>query len=135
VAVVNLHPVIESMHGKVGNVVFVKRKGTQFMRKYVIPRDPETEVQLKNRSAFSRCVAKWQLLPQNEKDVWNQYGKTRNRRGYNLFISHHMKVIKNDGIPQSGERIFEVEKTPPHPLAGVSHHNKIWGFVKGALPP
>ena len=94
-AVITLHPFIESIHGKIGSIVFVKRNKTQFIRSYVVPYDPKTELQIKNRNNFARLVKYWQMLPYKYKYSWNRYGDTLGRKGYNVFISENMKKLKS----------------------------------------
>lgn len=49
--------------GKSGDSVYCRRHGRIYVRRYVKPRNPGTESQVKNRGAFSRAVRQWRELP------------------------------------------------------------------------
>ncbi len=88
-----LNPMFTSINGRIGNIVFYKRKGIQCLRRYVIPHNPDTEAQRKNRHTFRNAVSSWKALSVEEKNTWNK--KVRRLRkqmsGYNLYISEYMK--------------------------------------------
>ncbi len=66
-----LDPMFTELKGRLGNVVFYKRLGKQCLRRYVIPRNPDTEFQRANRHVFRDAVISWKVLPTEEKDAWD----------------------------------------------------------------
>ncbi len=84
---------LKSIRGKVGNVVFYVNRGTQCVRAYVVPRNPDTESQRIMRRWFADAVRSWQSM-----DTEQQYAYTRKARhtgmsGYNLYISYYLNKL------------------------------------------
>lgn len=63
------------------------RDGKQYVRTYVIPKDPKTAKQMKQRKKYARAVETWKAMSDDEKEVYNNQAKNLNMSGYNLFIS------------------------------------------------
>lgn len=84
---------IKSVHGRIGNVIYYNVKGYQYARSYSIPRNPQTENQQNNRTAFAEAVKLWQGLSPKEKSVYNRMAEGKPLSGYNIFISMQMKGI------------------------------------------
>ena len=58
------------------------------IRRYVIPHNPKTPAQTRQRNLFSRQAAEWVALTQAKKDAWNRRAKRMHRwSGYALFMS------------------------------------------------
>ncbi len=91
-AVLKLSWFIESISGRDGNVVYYMRRGTQCLRVYIKPPDPNTQAQKENRGRFGMAVRSWQLLTDEEKNKFAIRAKHINMSGYNLFISEFMKA-------------------------------------------
>ncbi|MBN2402766.1 MAG: hypothetical protein JXN64_10240 [Spirochaetes bacterium] len=89
-AVVKYSSIIESMSGRIGNVVHYRRLGTDCVRSYVVPRNPDTEAQKTVRRSFRDAVRSWQAMPQEEKYRFNRKARCMNMSGYNLYISGFM---------------------------------------------
>jgi len=92
-AYAKLNSIFTGINGRVGNVVFYKRMGRQCLRKYVIPRNPDTESQRLNRHTFRDAVLSWKELPLGEKEYYNRrvLREKKVMSGYNLYISEFMK--------------------------------------------
>jgi hypothetical protein len=86
-ACVTLHPALQSISGRIGNIVFYASKGQQFARSYVVPRNPDTAAQRERRTLFAEAVARWQSLSGHSKEKWNRKALGTVRTGYTLFIS------------------------------------------------
>jgi hypothetical protein len=84
-------------NGRAGDAVFYVRRGKQCMRTYVIPANPDTEKQKVTRNSFKDAVKAWQLLSNDEKNIFRKRTDDLDlsMTGYNLFISEY--------INQSGE--------------------------------
>ena len=78
------------------SMVMFMRNGVNVARKYVVPHDPKTEEQLRQRNIFRMAVYEWQRLSTEEKWSWNERaGKEKTGlNAYNLFIGRFMKEGK-----------------------------------------
>lgn len=105
-AKVTFDPLIESVNGRLGNVVYCRLRGNFYIRAHCIPRNPRTASQQKNRSAFAEAVKLWRELPPEEKSEYNRIAKGKPLSGYNMFISVRMKGIPGaaaeDTAPRQG---------------------------------
>ena len=95
---ITLNPAFMSMRGRLGGIVFYKRLNKQCSRIYVIPHNPDTAAQRKNRASFSGSVAAWKALSIRDKQLWNAKASALKKRGYNLFISEYMNGNINTSI-------------------------------------
>ncbi len=84
---------INSISGKIGNVVFYMNRGRQCARLYVIPRNPDTESQRAVRRSFGDAVRSWQVMLPDEKYSYNRKARYLNMSGYNLYISNYLKKV------------------------------------------
>ncbi len=84
--------IINSLHGRLGNVVFYIRRGTQCVRTHVIPRNPNTEAQKAVRRNFADAVHSWQSLSSDEKSDFDRKARYMNMSGYNLYISKYINT-------------------------------------------
>ncbi len=84
---------INSIRGKIGNVVFYTNRGTQCVRAHVIPRNPDTEAQRLVRRSFGDAVRSWQSMTPDERYSYNRKARYLNMSGYNLYISKYLKRI------------------------------------------
>ena len=96
-AKVKLTSILEKASGSMDKLVHYNRLGTQCSRKHVIPANPDTRAQRKNRNTFAEAVKEWQLLPEEKKRYWNKKaailrrkGKT-GKTGYSTFLSGYLK--------------------------------------------
>jgi hypothetical protein len=87
---------INSISGRIGNVVFYKRLGTQCARVHVIPRNPDTEARRAVRKSFGNAVRTWQSMSPDERYTYIRKTRYLNMSGYNLFISNYLKRIMQD---------------------------------------
>jgi hypothetical protein len=92
-AKVALASILESVHGRIGNIIFYNVKGNQYARSYTIPYNPRTEKQQKNRIRFADAVKLWQHLSLEEKSAYNLQAADKPLSGYNLFISMTLNEI------------------------------------------
>ncbi len=87
---------INSISGRIGNVVFYLNRERQCVRTHVIPRNPDTEAQRAVRRSFGDAVHLWQAMSPDEKYSYNRKARYLNMSGYNLFISNYLKKIMQD---------------------------------------
>ena len=95
-ATATLNPVITSISGSVGKMVFYTRHGKTLMRAWIMPPNPRTEAQQANRGLFRQAMAAWQQLSRGEKDALNAQARKPGITGHNLFISQYMKTHRGD---------------------------------------
>ena len=100
-AKVTLHPMIRSISGKVGMLVFYTSRNNQYARRYVIPHNPDTSAQKDRRNLFAEAVALWQSLPEYKKFQWNNKATGKILSGYNLFISTQLRLQNNESEHQT----------------------------------
>lgn len=85
-----LTPDINSISGRLGNIVFFSRYGKQYARSYVSPANRDTVHQKKNRELFSLAVKSWQSISDHARLKWNRKAAKCGMSGYNLYISSFM---------------------------------------------
>jgi len=90
-ATVKLNPVLASISGAIGGMVFYTRYGKTISREWIIPPNPNTPAQQANRSRFREAMLSWRALPDEEKDSYNHRARKMGMTGHNLFISRYMK--------------------------------------------
>lgn len=107
-----LKPHIKSIHGMAGGMVFYNVAGVQLVRRYSIPRNPRTEIQQANRSAFALAIQCWHMTTPAEKSFYERIAYGMNCSGYNLFISMRMR-----GITTSMLKLMNMKRQVP-----LTHH-------------
>jgi hypothetical protein len=90
-AIVQLHPMFVSLSGNLGGLVHANRYGSQYVRRLVIPFNPDTPQQRLCRKSFAEAVASWQGLAPYKQAQWNAKARLRKRNGYNLFIAEFLR--------------------------------------------
>ncbi|HRZ26229.1 MAG TPA: hypothetical protein P5346_10625 [Spirochaetota bacterium] len=109
-ATATLNPVINSISGGVGHLVFYERYGKTIMRAFIIPPNPRTPAQQANRSRFRDAMGSWRQLPDEEKDSFNRTARRLGMTGHNLYISRYMKRNRDndaDSCRSDAKRIHE----------------------------
>ncbi len=96
---------INSISGRIGNVVFYKRLGMQCVRTHVIPRNPDTEAQRAVRRSFADAVRSWQSMTDDERYAYIRKARYLNMSGYNLYISIYLKRIMRAYSPASTQEL------------------------------
>ncbi len=97
-ATVQLHPMFSSLHGNLGGLVHVNRYGRQYVRRLVVPFNPNTPQQQLCRKCFAGAVAAWQQLAPYKQEQWNARARVLKRKGYNLFIAEFLREKRAAGI-------------------------------------
>jgi hypothetical protein len=83
--------------GQIGNVVYVNSRYGQLARQYVLPRNPRTAEQQRNRGNFGAVSSRWRALTPEQRAAWcmaaaNKFMVTHSGRqvalnGYSYFVS------------------------------------------------
>ncbi len=92
-AKVKLHPYLRTAHGGLDGLVFYRRYGKIYIKARTIPANPRTEPQVKCRGNFGGGVKAWQVLPEEEKNIYRARAKRKKKSGYNLFMSEYLRGI------------------------------------------
>lgn len=59
--------------GKLGDKVFSRNRGGQYIRAYAIPTDPNTAEQQDVRDAMAECKTEWDGLTDSVRQAWRRY--------------------------------------------------------------
>ena len=81
--------------GKLGNsLVYSIRKGVNYTRQYLIPKDKKSSAQLQNRAAFNDGVSKWRwgIIATYAKTRWDSYSVGTSESGFNRFMRFYLKA-------------------------------------------
>jgi hypothetical protein len=120
-AKVILHPMILGISGKIGSLVFYSYRNNQYVRRYVIPKNPNTPAQRSRRELFGEAVNKWQNLKGYKKDQWNSNARNKRMSGYNLFISTRLS-----SEPSEREESGVYEDVLSYHIQSHSVYDKAW---------
>ena len=83
--------------GRTGTMVSYKNRYGQVRRRYVIPRDPRTPVQVTRRRAMGRARALWGTLTENQYAAWKAAAlgaHTRRRMNQSGALSAYLLFVK-----------------------------------------
>lgn len=88
--------------GKAG--VFAKWKGRQYRRKYVIPANPKTTMQMRVRGFFTKAVEMWHDLSSLQRLVFSYLATGLVMSGFNLLVRRYQKAaIRGVTLPYEPE--------------------------------
>jgi len=85
------------LKGHLGNVVYYNMWGRTYVRRYVVPANPNSEAQSAQRSLFARGMAAWKMLTDDEKLLYKKKARNLKRvrrrvmHAHNLFISEYIE--------------------------------------------
>lgn len=76
------------------SVVFSIRKGTNYIRTYLKPKNPKSDAQIQNRLAFEDGVSKWRwnIITSAQKTDWASYSAGTTESGFNRFMRFYLKA-------------------------------------------
>lgn len=72
--------------GKFRDKIFAVQKGTQYIKSYRKPFNPQTPNQQTNRTKWKDIAHQWQELSDSEKEAYNLRAKGKSFSGFNLFV-------------------------------------------------
>ncbi len=87
---------LSDARGKIGDVVFSGWKGRAYVRRRVVPANPNSALQQAIRGAMTLCVASWQSFSVNEQNSWLSYASSRSISTFNGFIQSNVSQEKTD---------------------------------------
>ncbi|MBA7537376.1 hypothetical protein ES705_29643 [subsurface metagenome] len=128
--------------GKAG--VFAKWKGRQYRRKYVIPANPKTTMQMTIRGYFTNAVSTWHTYHSIQRLVYSYLATGLVMSGFNLLVSRWQKsaiaattlpIDPSEGIKQicslSTQKDDETVPSTANPAALSFSPNSIGSLVAG----
>lgn len=80
--------------GTVGRALtYSIRKGVNYTRQYIEPKDAQSAAQLQNRGAFEDGVSKWRwgIIPSYQKTTWDSYATGTTESGFNRFMRFYLR--------------------------------------------
>lgn len=81
--------------GKLGGVlVYSIRKGVNYTRQHIKPRDQKSATQLLVRSVFQDGISWWRHegISETDKVYWNTYALGTSESGHNRFMRYYIKA-------------------------------------------
>ena len=99
--------------GTIDKMTAVNRNGVNFLRTHVIPHNPKSPLQQRNRNHFAEGVETWRSLREVQRRFYN--GIAKRTSGYNLFLSKWMESHSRGEDP-----------TIPLVLAGTESQEAVW---------
>ena len=121
-AKVELASYLAEINGRIEDIVLYTVGGREYMRRYVKPRNPETESQQANRRLFAEAMASWKLLTSEEKKKYRQKTRRLNMHPHNLYIREYIKAHSR----KAGDAVA----SNPSPDSF-----KVPGVYKSGIPP
>jgi hypothetical protein len=79
------------------SMVASKWKGRQYMRRHVVPANPQTTAQMQTRDMFSFLNNIWRQLPALVTDPWTLMVQGQVQTNRNAFIAANIKAMRNAG--------------------------------------
>ena len=67
-------------------------KGHDYLRAYVIPHDPKTELQLQHRAIWRQAVAAWHALTAAEQKAYDR--RAKGMTGFNFFVGRKVRELR-----------------------------------------
>lgn len=103
---VTFSPLVSGLSGKAADAVAATWKGRSYIRKHVIPHNPQSAAQTLVRESLARCVTLWRSLAANTKLWLDTYGTGYQMSGYNVFMQ------KSRALEQAGSILVPVPANP-----------------------
>jgi hypothetical protein len=79
-------------------MVAVTWKGHEYIREYVTPTNPKTELQVQHRAIFNKAVEAWHGLSPSQRAFYNRIAD--GMTGYNLFVGRYIEAVRNGREPE-----------------------------------
>jgi hypothetical protein len=123
-AAATLNPAFTSFKGSLGHIVFYSRWGNTYARKYVKPRNPDSEGQKKSRCLFREAMKSWQALTVEDKQRYIFKARNLPMTGHNFFVSEYMKKHREEGrVQECGAESIRHQSLSGLPFIHPAIHN------------
>lgn len=81
--------------GQIANTqVYANWKGRPYVRRYVVPSNPQTTAQTSTRNAFANASSIWKLMASLGVAPWNRFAEGQVLTGRNAFMSDFIKELR-----------------------------------------
>lgn len=74
--------------------VYSSWKGRPYVRRYVIPANPNSAAQQLTRTAFAFCNGVYKFAPSDMTDAWDAYAQGQVLTGRNAFIKQNLPLLR-----------------------------------------
>jgi anthranilate/para-aminobenzoate synthase component I len=103
-AEVVMNPIFMEYKGHIGEVVIYRVGKKTYSRRYVKPRNPNSEAQQAQRSLFAEAMEEWKKLSAEEQQVYKKKTRNTSLHPHNLFVKKYTAIHKQkrkvkQGIP------------------------------------
>lgn len=83
--------------GQIGKTMVASRwRGVRYMRRYVVPANPNTVAQQTVRSTFALLREMWKLAPSLLVAPWDAFAQGRPFTGMNKFVGENVRVLNGE---------------------------------------
>jgi hypothetical protein len=93
-----------------------KWKRVRYLRKWVSPTNPRTELQMYQRSIFTQAVEAWHELSREQQEAYNRIASPYGISGYNLFVRRYIELARMEEkyyAPVTAElKVIDEEREP-----------------------
>lgn len=79
-------------------MVYAEWKGIPYLRRYVIPANPQSAEQTKTRNAFAWLNNVWRIAPADFLAPWNAAAAGRPVTGRNLIVQHNIPLLRDETV-------------------------------------
>lgn len=88
--------------GKLGDIIFLRRRNTDIAEKTPQPKDIKSPAQLSWRLMYQQAVSLWNALSAGEKQEWESLARPKHMTGFACFISQALKPNPGLYLPLQG---------------------------------
>lgn len=145
-AIFKTGPVIASISGKLGGIVFVNTKQGKVVRKAPSHVRQRTPAQLRNRATFQASQLAWQNLTADERTQWraaaplynrtNRLGVASPLSGYQFFLFVNRSANEEDVNPSVSPPQIQSSTVPTSTsLTSLSLADANWNYTPSPPPP
>lgn len=78
------------------SMVYSKWRGVPYVRRHVVPANPQTEAQTFVRTTFALLREMWKRAPSGVYDAWNAFAQGRPFTGMNKFVGENVRVLNGE---------------------------------------
>lgn len=77
-------------------MVYSRWRGVPYVRRHVVPSNPQTVEQTKTRSVFALMREMWKIAPSGLQAPWDAFAYGRPFTGFNKFIGENLRVLREE---------------------------------------
>jgi hypothetical protein len=71
-----------------------KWKRVRYLRKWAMPTNPRTPMQMTHRKLFAKAVDMWHTLTPEQKTAYDRMASQYGYSGYNLFVKEYIEMLR-----------------------------------------